>query len=59
MGYSAWVVEEQKNNQYNFYSEILNLNKIVTDNGMALDLSDFISNVEILNIQTEIDIYTW
>ena len=57
MGHSAWVVEEQKNNQYDFYLEILNLNKIVTENGMVLDLADFISNAEIVNIQSEIDIY--
>lgn len=59
MGHSAWVVEEQKNNQYDFYLEILNLNKIVTENGMVLNLADFISNAEIVNIQSEIDIYTW
>ncbi|KAF1024598.1 MAG: hypothetical protein GAK29_02446 [Acinetobacter bereziniae] len=57
MGHSAWVVEEQKNNQYDFYSEILNLNKIVTENNMVLNLEDFISNAEIVNIQSEIDIY--
>lgn len=57
MGHSAWIVGEQKNNQYDFYSEILNLNKIVTENGMVLDLADFISNAEIVNIQSEIDIY--
>ncbi|ENV22959.1 hypothetical protein [Acinetobacter bereziniae] len=57
MGHSAWVVEEQKNNQYDFYLEILNLNKIVTENGMVLNLADFISNAEIVNIQSKIDIY--
>lgn len=61
MGHSAWVVEEQKNNQYDFYSEILNLNKIVTENNMVLNLENFISNAQIVNIQSEIDIYiyTW
>ncbi|MFW2096474.1 hypothetical protein ACG9ZL_09575 [Acinetobacter sp. ULE_I057] len=57
MGNSAWIVEEQKNNQYDFYSEILNLKKIFAENGMVLDLADLVANAEVVNIKSEIEIY--